>query len=53
MEEYESFFGDAFPTFCFTYLSTDEMIQIIDECLEAEKDVYEMGYLKNNLNVKY
>ena len=53
MEKYEKRFGDMFPTFCFMHLSPDQMIDVIDRCLEAGKDVYEMGILKDDHEVNY
>lgn len=54
LKMYEDAFGDCFPTFCFMSYGDDEIIKIIDSCLDAEKDVYEMGYLKEaNMDVKY
>lgn len=53
MDEYESLFNDSFPTFCFMHLSPEGMIEVIDRCLNAEKDVYEMGILQDDHEVNY
>ena len=45
MKEYEAFFKTSFPSFCFMHLSPEEMIKMMDECLEKEKDVYQLGFL--------
>lgn len=44
MQEYEKRFED-FPTFEFRAHSDAKVMEIIDECLEKNKDVYELGYL--------
>lgn len=53
MVKYEDRFDDMFPSFCFMHLSPDEMVEVIKQCLEAGKDVYEMGFLTDDNNVKY
>lgn len=53
LKMYEEAFGESFPTFNFTYLDEEQIGQIIDSCLDAEKDVYEMGYASDDMNIKY
>lgn len=53
MDKYEERFADAFPTFCFMHLSPEEMTEVIDECLHTGKDVYELGILTDDHDVKY
>lgn len=53
MDKYKKQFGDEFPTFCFMHLSFEEMVSIIEQCLDAEKDVYEMGHLDEGGQVMY
>lgn len=53
MQEYEELFGDAFPSFNFMHLSPDEIIKMIDKCLEEGKDVYELGYAEDDEDIKY
>lgn len=50
---YEDTFGESFPTFNFTHLSFDEIGQIVDSCLDAGKDAYELGYAKDDIEIKY
>lgn len=44
-DAYEVKFGDMFPTFPMMGYSEEEMIKIIEECIEKNKDVYDLGYL--------
>lgn len=53
MDEYEKQFGESFPTFNFVHLSEKEIGQIIDSCLKAGKDAYELGYVEDDMDVKY
>ena len=54
LQMYEKTFGESFPTYPLMLSKTDEeMIEIIDRCLDAEKDVYEMGILKDDSSLKY
>lgn len=47
-EQYYERFGDAFPMIPLAWgRSEEEIIAIIDECLEKNKDVYELGYVKD------
>lgn len=46
MQEYSQRFHDGFPTIPLAWSRSDnELIGIIDECLEKGKDVYELGYV--------
>lgn len=46
LDEYKKKFNDDFPTIPFVGNRPDEeVIEIIDECIEANKDVYDLGYL--------
>lgn len=53
MQEYEELFGDSFPSFNFMHLDPEGIIKIIDDCLEEGKDVYELGYIDDDDDVKY
>lgn len=54
MEQYEKAFGESFPTYPLMLTRTDEeIIDIIDQCLKAGKDVYELGILMDDPDVKY
>ena len=45
LERYKKKFNDDFPTIPFYNKEDEEIIDIIDECIEANKDVYDLGYL--------
>lgn len=53
LQDYLELFGESFPTFNFTHISEKEMEEIIDSCLKTGKDVYELGYVKDDIDVKY
>lgn len=46
LKQYAERFDDGFPMFQLGMSRSDaEVIEIIDQCLTAGKDVYELGYL--------
>lgn len=45
LEWYKEKFNDDFPTIPFESQEDEEIIDIIDECIEENKDVYDLGYL--------
>ena len=45
LERYKKKFNDDFPTIPFDRREDAEIIDIIDECIEENKDVYDLGYL--------
>lgn len=45
LERYKKKFNDDFPTIPFDSQGDEEIIDIIDECIEENKDVYDLGYL--------
>lgn len=54
MMEYAKRFDDGFPMIPLGWGRTEqEVIEIIDECLKKGKDVYELGYVKDDLDVIY
>ncbi len=49
IQMYEKKIGDEFPSYPIMLNNTDEeVIDIIDKCLEKGKNVYELGYLKKD-----
>lgn len=44
-ELYKKKFNDDFPTIPFDSREDEEIIDIINECIEENKDVYDLGYL--------
>ena len=52
--EYAKRFGEGFPTIPLAWGRTDEEVEkIIDKCLSTGKDVYELGLLTLDEDVKY
>lgn len=52
--EYAHKFGEGFPTYQIARLkTTEEVIAIIEDCLNSEKDAYELGYVTDDLNIMY
>lgn len=46
MEKYLDMFGDSFPTMILARGKTDEeTAEMIQSCIDAGKDVFEMGYI--------
>lgn len=51
LELYEKKFDDSFPTIPLLLQKSDEeVIEIINKCINEDKDVYDMGYLSLDLN---
>ena len=54
MQEYTERFEDGFPMIPLGWgRSDDEIIAIIDECLRANKDVYQLGYVTDDPDICY
>ena len=53
MKQYEETFDDMFPTFQMKSRSPEEMIKIMKECISKNKDVYDLGYLKLDMDYLY
>ena len=52
--EYAEKFGDGFPMIPLGWGRTDEeIIGIIDSCVKAGKDAYEMGYVVEDDDIDY
>lgn len=52
--EYAERFGEGFPMIPLAWGRSDaEVIAIIDECLKKGKDVYELGYVKDEDDFDY
>ena len=45
LELYEKEFGESFPMASMMTTEPSEVIEIINKCIAAKKDVYDMGYL--------
>lgn len=52
-ERYKALFNDYFPTFQFSYLSPKEMLDMINECVEKQQNVYQLGYLNLEEDIIY
>lgn len=53
LELYEKTFDDIFPMFSMMGKPKDEVIEIINKCVSENKDVYDMGYLSLDDDIKY
>lgn len=53
LELYESTFSDSFPTMAVGGMSDEKMIEIINDCVEKKKDVYELEYLSLDDDILY
>ena len=54
LELYEQVFDDSFPTIPLLMQKSDEeVIEIINKCVQGKKDVYDMGYLTLKDNILY
>ena len=51
LQLYKDCFGESFPMFPFSGTEPAEIISTIQKCIEARKDVYQMGFL--NLGTIY
>ena len=52
--EYVKMFDNSFPMIPLAWgRSDEEVVEIIDDCLKHKKDVYKMGYLKEEDGIKY
>ena len=45
LEDYAEKFNDGFPMFQMSAESPNRIIEIIDDCIKNNKDVYDSGYL--------
>lgn len=49
LKAYAEHFGEGFPTIPLAWGRTDkEIAKIIDECLEKDQTVYQLGYAKES-----
>lgn len=53
LKAYEKTFGEAFPMFPMRTTPINEVVDIINKCVSAKKDVYDMGYLSLDKDVLY
>lgn len=54
LQEYRERFREGFPTFQLMRSRTDdEVIEIIDECLEKGRDAYDLGYVSDDPGMDY
>lgn len=44
-DEYRKMFNDDFPTIPFDSMEDERAVEIINNCIGSEKDVYDLGYL--------
>ena len=53
LEDYAEKFNDGFPMFQMSAESPDRIVEIIDDCIKNDKDVYDSGYLSFDDNTLY
>lgn len=53
LNAYEETFDDSFPMFPMMGTPPNKIIDMINECISQKKDVYDMGYLSLDGEVKY
>lgn len=54
IERYEQKFPEGFPSIPLVETRSDEeVIEIISECLDTGKDVYDLGYLELDDDIMY
>lgn len=53
IEAYNEKFEDGFPSIPLLSRPEKEVIEIVESCIENNKDVYEMGYLKLDDDIMY
>ena len=52
-ERYEKTFNEDCPLYISIEYSAEEIIGIINKCINEKKDVYEMGYPIPDINICY
>ena len=53
-EQYKTAFGDEFPTIPIAVSRTEEeVIEIINKCVNTNRDVYDLGYVSLEENIMY
>ena len=54
LDEYAKMFGDGFPTIPLAWGRTEEeIIALIDDCIKAGKDAYELGLVSDDDDILY
>ena len=53
IKKYNKFFEDGFPSIPLLSRPEKEIIELVETCIEENKDVYEMGYLKLDNDIMY
>lgn len=53
VEEYNKVFPGGFPSIPLMRKGKEKVIEIIENCIKEKKDVYKMGYLKLDNDIKY
>lgn len=52
-DEYNEKFPDGFPTIPLMNRGEAWCINVIEQCIHAGKDVYEMGYIEDDPDIEY
>ncbi len=45
LDDYAERFGDAFPMYQLGRWCPERVIELVEECMSKNKDVYQLGYL--------
>lgn len=53
IKAYNEKFKDGFPSYPLLHRPEKEVIEIIESCIKNNKDVYKMGYLELDDDIKY
>lgn len=53
IDKYNSIFEDGFPTIPLLNQKGEGVISIIEDCINQNKDVYELGYLELDDDIIY
>lgn len=53
LEDYAEKFNDGFPTFQMSAESPERIVEIINDCIKNNKDVYDSGYLTLDDDISY
>ena len=53
LKKYRDKFGDGFPTFQLLGYSDEEIIEIIKDCINKNKNAYELGYVTDENDIAY
>lgn len=53
LKAYEETFNDSFPLFPMMGTPPNKVVDMINQCISQKKDIYDMGYLSLDGEIKY